>query len=139
MIRQFNFTPDFDAVIALWQASKPGIHLGPSDTRDEIARKLTRDPDLFLVVEEEGKIVGAVMGGFDGRRGAVYHLAVSPDCRGRDIGTALMNELEARLKARGCLKYQLFIASDNQAVVGFYQKLGWQVRSDLTMMSKVIP
>jgi ribosomal protein S18 acetylase RimI-like enzyme len=138
MIREFNFARDLDAVIALWQSAGPGIHLGPSDTPEEIAKKLTRDPDLFLVAEAEGRIVGAVIGGFDGRRGAVYHLAVAPEYRGRDIGTALMNEVDSRLKAKGCLKYQLFIASDNAEVVGFYQKLGWQVRHDLTMMSKVI-
>ncbi|HET7011627.1 MAG TPA: hypothetical protein VFI11_12700, partial [Anaerolineales bacterium] len=66
---------DLEAVLDLWGSAGPGVHLGPSDRPLEIRKKIERDPDLFLVAEEEGQIVGAVMGGFDGRRGLVYHLA----------------------------------------------------------------
>jgi ribosomal protein S18 acetylase RimI-like enzyme len=98
-----------------------------SDTPEEITRKLKRDPDLFLVAENEAQVVGAVLGGFDGRRGMVYHLAVTPEARGRGLGTALMAELEARLKAKGCRKYYLLVTHDNTDVTDFYQRLGWSV------------
>ena len=137
MIREFNFIRDYGDVIALWHFAGPGVHVGASDTRDEIAKKLERDPDLFLVAEEAGQIVGAVIGGFDGRRGMVYHLAVAAGHRSNGIGTALMNELESRLKAKGCLKYYLQITSDNVDVVNFYEGLGWQ-RSPHIFMSKTI-
>ena len=137
MIRQFDLARDYDAVISLWRSAGPGVHIGVSDTRQEIARKLERDPDLFLVAEEAGQIVGTVIGGFDGRRGMVYHLAVAARHRGNGIGTALMNELESRLKAKGCLKYYLQITSDNVDVVNFYEQLGWQ-RSPHIFMSKTI-
>jgi len=137
MIRQFDLARDYDAVIELWRSAGPGVHIGASDTRQEIARKLERDPDLFLVAEEAGQIVGTVIGGFDGRRGMVYHLAVAVRHRGNGIGTALMNELESRLKAKGCLKYYLQITSDNVDVVNFYEQLGWQ-RSPHIFMSKII-
>ncbi len=127
VIREFDLARDFDAVTALWQASGPGVRLGLSDTPEEITRKLKRDPDLFLVAENEAQVVGAVLGGFDGRRGLVYHLAVTPEARGRGLGTALMAELEARLKAKGCRKYYLLVTHDNTDVTDFYQRLGWSV------------
>ena len=135
MIREFNLAGDYEAVLALWHSAGPGVNVGSSDTREEIAKKLSRDPDLFLVAEEAGQIVGTVVGGFDGRRGMVYHLAVAAEYRGRGIGTSLMNELESRLKAKGCLKYYLQITSDNVDVVNFYEQLGWQ-RSPHIFMSK---
>jgi hypothetical protein len=73
-IRTFVYPDDFAAVYELWANAGPGLHLGRSDSQDEIAKKLERDPDLFLVAEMDGRIVGAVVGGFDGRRGLVYHL-----------------------------------------------------------------
>ena len=127
LIREFDLARDFDAVTALWQASGPGVRLGLSDTPEEISRKLKRDPDLFLVAEDEAQVVGAVLGGFDGRRGMVYHLAVTPEARGRGLGTALMAELESRLKAKGCRKYYLLVTHDNTDVTDFYQRLGWSV------------
>jgi ribosomal protein S18 acetylase RimI-like enzyme len=75
-LREFELERDYPAVIALWQAAGPGIHVSLSDSLAEIAKKLERDPDLFLVAEQDDRIVGAVLGGFDGRRGLVYHLAV---------------------------------------------------------------
>ena len=60
--------------------------MGRSDTLAEIAKKLERDPDLFLVAESAGRIIGSVICGFDGRRGIIYHLAVASTFRGQ--GTA---------------------------------------------------
>ena len=133
-IRSFAWG-DLDAVLDLWRGAGPGIHLGPSDSPEEMRKKLARDPDLFLVFEDQGRIVGAVMGGYDGRRGIVYHLAVRPEARHRGTGTALMDELERRLRARGCLKVYLLIAPDNREVVDFYERRGWGVM-DMTLMGK---
>jgi ribosomal protein S18 acetylase RimI-like enzyme len=103
MIRLREFTlEDYDAVLALWQNAGDGLGIGRSDTRAEIAKKLQRDPDLFLVAEDDGTIIGTVIGGYDGRRGLIYHLAVARAYRERGIGTLLMNEVERRLRAKGC-------------------------------------
>ena len=51
--------------------------MGRSDTLAEITKKVQRDPDLFLVAEADGRLIGSVIGGFDGRRGMIYHLAVA--------------------------------------------------------------
>ncbi|MBU4225890.1 MAG: GNAT family N-acetyltransferase, partial [Chloroflexi bacterium] len=69
----------------MWSLAGPGIHLRRSDEPDEIQKKLQRDPDLFLVAEYNGMVVGAVLGGFDGRRGLVYHLAVAENHRNRGV------------------------------------------------------
>ncbi len=125
-IREFSFPQDYPAVYALWSAAGPGIQLRRSDEPEEIAKKLTRDPDLFLVAEKNGHIVGAVLGGFDGRRGLVYHLAVDPACRQEGIGSRLMDELEARLRAKGCIRCYLLVTIDNRAAMQFYERRGWK-------------
>src|SRR5512137_1159144 len=68
-LRTFSFDQDWQAVHALWARCGPGVQFSRSDEPAEIRKKLGRDPDLFLVAEQDGKIVGAVMGGYDGRRG----------------------------------------------------------------------
>ncbi len=126
MIRQFRFPDDLGPVLSLWEQSGPGVHLGRSDTPQEIAKKVQRDPDLFLVDEIDGTIAGAVIGGFDGRRGMVYHLAVSRQFRRKGIGEALMNELEQRLRGKGCLKSYLLVVRENDEAMHFYEQRGWQ-------------
>jgi ribosomal protein S18 acetylase RimI-like enzyme len=113
-------------VLALWESAGPGIHVGRSDTLDEILKKLERDPELFLVAEREGKIIGAVMGGFDGRRGMVYHLAVTREHRQQGIGSALLKELERRLRRLGCLRCYLLVPHENTQVEPFYEARGWE-------------
>jgi ribosomal protein S18 acetylase RimI-like enzyme len=125
-IREFNFPDDFEQVLNLWSNAGPGVHVGRSDTREEIAKKLQRDPDLFLVAENQAGIIGAVLGGYDGRRGLVYHLAVRSEHRNAGIGRALMVELENRLRSKGCLKCYLLVTFDNSGARGFYQELGWE-------------
>lgn len=131
-IRTFQFPQDFEAVIDLWSQAGEGVHLGLSDTYEEIAKKLTRDPQLFLVAEKQKRLVGAVMGGFDGRRGLVYHLAVDPFHRKQGIASALMEELERRLKEIGCRRVYLLVTPENTTAQQFYEKRGWQRMEILT-------
>jgi ribosomal protein S18 acetylase RimI-like enzyme len=124
-IRPFHSPDDYEQVIAIWESAGPGIHVRRSDEPDEIEKKVQRDPDLFLVAELDGRIVGAVLGGFDGRRGMVYHLAVQADQRSKGIGAELMTELEQRLKEKGCIRYYLLVTYENQEAIRFYEKRGW--------------
>lgn len=135
-IREFSLD-DYDAVYALWQNAGPGLGIGRSDTRAEIAKKLQRDPDLFLVATNGDKIIGTVVGGFDGRRGLVYHLAVEHAYRGRGIGKMLMEEVERRLKAKGCLRCHLLVKDDARDVIEFYRHRGWETW-DVTIMGKTL-
>jgi ribosomal protein S18 acetylase RimI-like enzyme len=120
----------------LWRRIEKGVHLGRSDTLAEIGKKVTRDPDLFLVAESHGDIVGAVMGGFDGRRGLIYHLAVASPFRGQGIGSSLMEEVESRLRAKGCLKCYLLVTLDNTVVADYYMQRGWQHMDQVQLYGK---
>ncbi|MDE3089235.1 MAG: GNAT family N-acetyltransferase [Chloroflexota bacterium] len=145
-IRAFTLA-DYDVVHTLWQNAGPGIGLGRSDTRDEIAKKLQRDPDLFIVAVDDDnpslfglrsgspRVIGTVIGGYDGRRGLIYHLAVEETYRQRGIGKMLMDEVERRLKAKGCLRCYLLVKDDARDVIEFYRAIGWEVM-DVTIMAK---
>jgi ribosomal protein S18 acetylase RimI-like enzyme len=124
-IREIRLPDDFPKVLDLWRRCAPGISLGASDSRAEIEKKLNRDPDLFLVLEAEGEIVGTVLAGFDGRRGMIYHLAVDPTQRQKGLGQKLMEEVETRLRHKGCRKAYLLVVRGNPAL-DFYLAQGWQ-------------
>jgi ribosomal protein S18 acetylase RimI-like enzyme len=134
--REFRFPDDYKAAVQLWTSMEKGVHVGKSDTPEEIQKKLDRDPDLFLVAEVDGQIIGTVMGGYDGRRGLIYHLAVSRELRGQGIGSRLMAEVEERLRAKGCLKCYLLTTSDNTEAGVFYQHLGWYEMTDNRLFGK---
>lgn len=135
-IRQFHFPSDYEPVYALWGSIEKGVLTGRSDSPAEIEKKLHRDPDLFLVAEADGAIIGSVIGGFDGRRGLIYHLAVASTFRGMGIGSRLMEEVEARLRAKGCLKCYLLVTRDNPEAEGYYQHRGWQHMDSIHLYGK---
>lgn len=133
-IRSLIFPDDYAPVVELWESSGPGIQVGRSDTLEEVAKKIQRDPDLFLVADFQGEIIGAVIGGFDGRRGMIYHLAVDKEYRQHGVGTALMETLENRLREMGCLRLYLMVRKDN-AAAQFCEKQGWQAL-DISVFGK---
>ncbi len=113
-----------------------GVRVSRSDSLDEIEKKIARDPDLFLVAESNGLVVGSVIGGFDGRRGMVYHLAVASEFRGMGVGSRLMDELESRLRSKGCLKCYLLVTFDNSEAEAYYQHRDWKRMEDLHIYGK---
>lgn len=135
-IREFHFPADYAAVYQLWKSMERGVRVGRSDAPAEIEKKMARDPDLFLVAETEGNIVGSVIGGFDGRRGLIYHLAVATPFRGKGVGSRLMSEVESRLRQKGCLKCYLLVTSDNPEAAGYYQHHGWQHMDSIHLYGK---
>lgn len=138
-IREFRFDSDYDKVLILWKNIESGMNVGISDTPEEIKKKLERDPDLFLVAEKSGEIIGTIIGGFDGRRGLIYHLAVRHDLRRQGIGQALLQEVEQRLKAKGCIKCLLLVLQDNEGAKRFYEESGWTpVPEDLLFMKSFV-
>jgi ribosomal protein S18 acetylase RimI-like enzyme len=124
---------DEEGVIRLWEIC--GLLRPWNDPRRDIARKLTEQPELFLVGERDGAIVASVMAGFDGHRGWVNYLAVHPDHRGRSFGRALMRTVEQGLTQRGCPKVNLQIRSTNRDVIAFYKALGY-VEDDVICMGR---
>ncbi|MGB8666156.1 MAG: GNAT family acetyltransferase [Serratia inhibens] len=127
---------DFEEVITLWERCDL---LRPwNDPEMDIERKLNHDPDLFLVAEVGGEVVGSVMGGYDGHRGSAYYLSVHPDYRGRGIANALISRLEKKLVARGCPKIQLMVREDNDTVIEMYEKLGYEIQSITSLGKRLI-
>ena len=124
-IRSLIFPDDYVPVVELWKRSGPGIQVGRSDTSEEVAKKIRRDSNLFLVADLHGEIIGAAIGGFDGRRSMIYHLAVDEEYRRQGVGKALMETLENRLQEMGCLRSYVMVRKDN-AAAQFYEKQGWQ-------------
>ena len=124
-IREFQFPADYEAVHNLWAHIEKGVRIGRSDSLREIEKKIQRDPDLFLVAEYQSRIVGTIIGGFDGRRGIIYHLAVANDARGQGIGSLLLNQVEDRLRSKGCLKSYLMVTPDNEEAMHYYEQRGW--------------
>ena len=122
LIKPFQ-SADEAAVIALWEACDL---LRPwNDPHKDIARKLQVQPELFLVGLEDEKIVGTIMAGYEGHRGWVNYLAVSPEQRGRGLGRQLMAEAETKLRALGCPKINLQVRSGNDPVRAFYEAIGY--------------
>ncbi len=127
---------DHEEVVMLWQ--RAGISLGLSDTKSEIKRMIEHNPGLCLVMEDEEqkrKIIGAVLGGFDGRRGWVHHLAIDPEYQGRGLGKKMMAELTRRFKEMNVVKIKLEVHESNVGVIEFYRKIGWDLRRELITMS----
>jgi ribosomal protein S18 acetylase RimI-like enzyme len=135
-LREFCFPSDYESVYQLWGSIEKGVHIGRSDTLAEIEKKIARDPDLFMIAESDGAIIGSVIGGFDGRRGLIYHLAVAAPFRGMGIGSRLMDEVEARLRAKGCLKCYLLVTTDNPEAEDYYQHHGWQPMGAVHLFGK---
>jgi ribosomal protein S18 acetylase RimI-like enzyme len=135
-IREFKFPTDYQQVYDLWLSIEKGVHIGRSDTLEEIKKKIAHDPDLFLVAECENRIIGSVIGGYDGRRGLIYHLAVHASFRGQGLGSQLMHRVEERLRAKGCLKSYLLVTSDNLEVEDYYQKRGWYHMDSIHLLGK---
>ncbi|HLK13606.1 MAG TPA: GNAT family acetyltransferase [Fimbriimonadaceae bacterium] len=123
---------DAAQVIALWDQvfAYPAPHNRPERA---IQDKLAYQPELLFVATEGEKVLGTVMGGYDGHRGWIYSLAVAPEARRRGIGSALVRHVEGVLLAQNCGKVNLQILADNDGVVAFYKKLGYTVEPRISM------
>ena len=128
---------DEQAVIDLWQDC--GLVVAHNDPRKDIARKLEVGRDLFLVGLDNGEIVASVMGGYEGHRGWVNYLAVSPNHQRKSYGTLMMRALEKKLLALGCPKLNLQIRSSNESVIRFYASIGYGEDAVVSMGKRLIP
>jgi len=126
---------DYDAVLALWQKCE-GVGLTPSDSREAVHAFLVRNPGLCLVARHDGRIVGAVLCGHDGRRGYMYHLAVAPEHRKNGIGKAIVDVCLAKLASVGIHKATIFVYGHNDTGQQFWRRVGWKDRADLVVLQK---
>ena len=133
--REFR-TDDYEQVVALWQ-NTDGLVLRDVDQREPVVRYLRANPGLSFVASDQGRVIGAVLCGTDGRRGYLQHLAVAPSHRRRGIGRALAERCVAALTARGLDKCHLMVLPENAPARAFWRRLGWHERQDVLLMSHV--
>lgn len=119
-------------LLALWTQvlGYAASHNNPSRS---LHRKLNHDRDLLLVAVEEDRVIGTVMGGYDGHRGWLYSIAVDPGYRRRGVATALVRRMEQLLAGRGCPKINLQVMPSNPQAVEFYRSLGFVVEERISM------
>lgn len=116
---------DTESVAGLWHAC--GLTRPWNDPHKDIARKLTDRNGAFWVVEDAGDIIATVMIGYDGHRGTINYLAVTPAAQEQGIGGELMRRAEAYLIDLGCPKVSFCVRKDNLPVLSFYDRLGYEI------------
>jgi ribosomal protein S18 acetylase RimI-like enzyme len=131
-IRPFQ-SGDEKSVVALWQ--RCDLVRPWNDPQRDIERKLCVRPELFLVGVLDGRIVASVMAGYEGHRGWLNYLAVTPELQRRGYARAIVAEAERLLRQAGCPKINLQIRTSNHGVIEFYRRLGYSV-DDVVSMGK---
>lgn len=126
---------DYQGIFTLWQDGE-GIGLSNADSEANIQRFLARNPALSFVAVHNGRIVGAILCGHDGRRGYIYHLFVAKPHRNKGLGRRLVTKSLERLKEEGIDKCHLFVFARNELGRNFWLNSGWTLREDLVVMSK---
>jgi len=116
---------DHDHAVALW-CEIDSVEICEGDSREEVAEYLKRNPGLSRVAEADGKMVGAVMCGHDGRRGWIYHLAVAPEYRGRGVGKMLLDDCVRGLQRAGLKRAIILVEGQNAAGHKFWLREGWE-------------
>jgi len=133
------FTPaDTEAVVQLWQDCE--LPRPWNDPHKDIARKLSVSPDLFwLGCDADGRIIASIMVGYDGHRGWINYLAVHPAHQRRGHARQLMQRAEQTLSELGCPKLNLQVRAGNEAVLAFYERLGYADDRTLSLGKRLIP
>jgi ribosomal protein S18 acetylase RimI-like enzyme len=132
LIRTFN-EKDRRRVIELWELC--GLIRPWNDPNKDIIRKMTSQPDLFFVLEIDGVVQATVMIGYDGHRGWMNYLGVSPEVRMLGLGRTLVEYAERKLIELGCPKLNLQVRTTNIEVIEFYKRLGFE-QDDVVSLGK---
>lgn len=122
-------------LIQLWQDC--GLTVPWNNPSRDIDRKLLIDPDLLLVGIIKNKVVASVMGGYEGHRGWINYLAVSPAEQRKGYAKLIMQDIESRLKNKGCPKINLQVRHSNDSVIKFYESIGFKEDLVLSMGKRV--
>jgi ribosomal protein S18 acetylase RimI-like enzyme len=131
-IRPFHLS-DESAVVELWQ--KCELVRPVNDPARDIRRKLSVNPELFLLGTIDGKVIASVMAGYEGHRGWINYLAVHPEHRLKGYGRQILAEAEKQLRVLGCPKINLQVRTANRTVLEFYQRIGYRL-DDVVSLGK---
>lgn len=122
---------DYDGVRALWMKIKGFGIRSIDDSREGVELFLKRNPTTSVVAEEDGKIVGSILCGHDGRRGCLYHVCVDEAYRMRGIGKSMVVKCMEALKEEKINKVSLIAFTKNDIGNAFWKEIGWTKREDL--------
>lgn len=123
---------DYDEMYSLWQNTEGmGLHADDVDSKEGISRYLKRNRRMSVVAREDGKLVGTVLCGTDGRRGYLFHLAVDKNCRKQGVGKAMVSRALSKLADIGISKCVIFVFEKNINGKNFWEHIGWAYRPEL--------
>jgi ribosomal protein S18 acetylase RimI-like enzyme len=126
---------DYEQSYDLWKKTE-GLVLSDADSRASIQAYLERNPGQSFVCRLDNEIIGTILCGQDGRRGYIYHVAVSMDHRGKGIGTELVQRSLSKLSEHGIMKCHIFVVEDNEVGNGFWSHSGWIRRHGILIYSR---
>ena len=129
---------DYDEMLALWNAVEQSRRaLNPvDDSREGIGRYLRRNPDTCFAAVSDGKMIGVILTGHDGRRGIIHHMCVHPGHRHKGIASRLAACAEEALKKEGITKIFGLVFKDNDGANSFWEAQGYSLRTDLNYSNK---
>ena len=116
---------DGAGVLELWRQADatPGV----TDTVEDLRRAIADSPAHVLVAEVGGRIIGSIIGTFDGWRGNIYRLAVHPDYRRLGVARALVAEVEKRLTRQGAKRITALVEKDHPVALAFWEAVGYRI------------
>ena len=126
---------DLAPAMRLWR-DLPGIALSGADTVPELSHFLGSNPDTCFVAATGKSVIGTILGGSDGRRGYIYHLAIASDFQKQGVGSHLLSLCLHAFRVSGIQKCHIFVIADNAGGFHFWQIKGWELRDDIMVMSK---
>jgi ribosomal protein S18 acetylase RimI-like enzyme len=121
---------DLPGVLALWRDA--GAEPSHTDDLASLTRLVTHDAHALTVAEDDDRIIGSVVAGWDGWRGSIYRLAVAPEHRRRGVGTTLLRHAEQRLADAGAVRNQAIVVGSDSQATSFWRASGWEQQSDRT-------
>jgi ribosomal protein S18 acetylase RimI-like enzyme len=116
---------DIDGVLELWRQADatPGV----TDTADDLRRAIADTPAHVLVAQVGGRLVGSIIGTFDGWRGNIYRLAVHPDHRRQGVARALVADVEKMLSEEGAKRITALVEKAHPWAMSFWEAVGYGV------------
>jgi ribosomal protein S18 acetylase RimI-like enzyme len=128
---------DFDQILWLWQSIDR--HAGLADRIEYLETLHAHSPDLFLIAERNGEVVGTLIAGWDGWRAQMARLAVSPALRRSGIAGRLVEEGERRLRGRGAKRIYALVDRRSEPAARFWDAQGYAVNDNIVQFSRNFP
>ncbi len=125
---------DIEAILALWHSIDR--HTGLPDKPEYLQQFLDFSPDLFLVAESDGVIVGTVIGGWDGWRAQIARLPTDPSLRRAGIARKLVAEIESRLRTKGARRIYALVDRRSPPAMPFWESVGYTGNEDVIQYSR---